>query len=187
MTRHPNPIAAAHVARERTMVEVVDGAGRAIGMCSVADAHTIPGRRHRAYSVLVFDHHGRVLLQRRAAAKTRFAGHWSNTCCGHPSPGENVSLAAARRLAEEMGMSDIQFDEAGHFAYRAVDKATGRVEDEYDHVLVGRVEAATPTPDPDEVSDWRWMEPSDLRADMLANPQQYTPWLDDVLRISGLR
>ena len=80
------------VDREQLLVELVDRGGRPLGTCQVRQAHTAPGRLHRAFSVLLYDSAGRVLLQQRAAAKTRFALRWSNTCCGHPTPGQDLSL-----------------------------------------------------------------------------------------------
>ena len=47
---------------------------------------------------------GELLLQRRAFKKYHSGGLWTNTCCSHPRPGENVSEAAVRRLEEEMGL-----------------------------------------------------------------------------------
>jgi len=51
-------------------------------------------------SVLLFDQEGQVLIQQRAAVKTRFPLQWANTCCGHPAPGQPVVEAAAIRLRE---------------------------------------------------------------------------------------
>ncbi len=48
---------------------------------------------------------GRVLLQQRAAVKTRFPLRWANSCCGHPAPGEALAVAANRRLREELGIA----------------------------------------------------------------------------------
>src|SRR5215472_1832466 len=70
--------------REELLVELVNKAGVGIGACTVAEAHAAPGRQHRAFSAVLFDDAGQVLLQQRAAVKTRFASRWSNTCCGHP-------------------------------------------------------------------------------------------------------
>lgn len=70
--------------REEHLVELVDDAGRARGQTTVAAAHQPPGRLHRAFSVLLVDPDGQVLLQRRAAVKTRFPLRWANSCCGHP-------------------------------------------------------------------------------------------------------
>ncbi|MGA8115149.1 MAG: isopentenyl-diphosphate Delta-isomerase [Actinocatenispora sp.] len=170
--------------REEHPVELVDADGRAVGSCSVAEAHTLPGRHHRAYSVLLTGPEG-VLLQQRAQVKTRFPLRWSNTCCGHPAPDEPLTESARRRLAEEMGLTGIELREVGAFDYRAEDAATGRVEDEHDHVLIGHAPAAAPQPDPDEVSDWRWVPLAELRAAMAGTPETYTPWLSEVIRLAG--
>lgn len=173
------------VNREVHPVELVDDAGRPIGTCSVAEAHTLPGRHHRAYSVLLLGPDG-VLLQRRAGVKTRFPLRWSNTTCGHPAPGRDLPDEAATRLAEEMGLTGIPLREVGEFDYRAEDAATNRVEDEHDHVLVGVVDTApAPTPDPSEVAEWRWVPLAELRADLAARPDEYTPWLGGVLRLAA--
>ena len=177
--------------RERLLVELVDEAGRAIGSCSVAEAHTAPGRRHRAFSVLLRDDSGRLLLQRRAANKTRFASRWSNSCCGHPKPGQDLREAATARVTEELGIPADRLSplrEAGTFGYRAADPASGRVEYEWDHVLVGVLAAdggSIPAPDPAEVAECAWLSRDELRAAMAANPDDYTPWLADVLRVAG--
>lgn len=172
--------------REALPVELVDAAGHAVGECPVAQAHQPPGLLHRAFSVLLFDAAGRVLLQQRAAVKTRFPLLWANTCCGHPAPGEPVVAAATVRLAEELGLAT-ELAEAGVFRYHAEDTATGRVEHEWDHVLVGVLTDAKPRPDPAEVADYSWIQPEALRDAIAANPQNYTPWLADVLEIADAR
>ncbi|MEV6219342.1 isopentenyl-diphosphate Delta-isomerase [Nocardia sp. NPDC051833] len=169
--------------REALPVELVDDAGLAIGACSVADAHRPPGTLHRAFSVLLFDRHGHVLIQQRAAVKTRFPLQWANTCCGHPTPGQAVLEAAAIRLREEFGMA-AELTEVGTFRYRAGDETTGRVEHEYDHVLIGVAGDVPPRPDPAEIATWAWIAPDALRADLADNPGRYTPWLAEVLEIA---
>ncbi len=179
---------AAPADREHLLVELVGPAGQATGSCSVAEAHTAPGRRHRAFSVLLYDGEGRVLLQRRAAVKTRFASRWSNTCCGHQAPGQDTVAAAAQRLAAELGLTHGQTTppaEVGVFQYRAADPGTGRVEHEWDHVLAAAITAGTPVPDETEVSDCRWVFPGSLRAGIAARPGSYTPWLSGVLNVAS--
>ncbi|MQA26075.1 MAG: isopentenyl-diphosphate Delta-isomerase [Micromonosporaceae bacterium] len=171
--------------RESHLVEVVDDTGRPIGATTVAASHAAPGQLHRAFSVLLLDDRGDLLLQRRAASKTRFALRWANTCCGHPGPGEDIATAASARLNEEMGMSAWPLAEAGRFVYHAQDPDSGRVEREYDHVLTARVDSsAEPSPDPAEVAEWRWVNLDDLRADLAAHPERYAPWLHDVVRLA---
>jgi isopentenyl-diphosphate Delta-isomerase len=173
--------------REDLLVELVDDTGTAIGACSVGEAHTSPGRCHRAFSVLLYDRDGRVLLQQRAAVKTRFASRWSNSCCGHPAPGEDTASAAARRLTAELGLTPehtTALTEIGVHHYDAADPASGRVEREWDHVLVATFVGGTPAPDPAEVSDCAWVSPASLRAAMARDPDHYTPWLAGVLDVA---
>ena len=168
--------------RETHLVELVDSNGQAIGETTVADAHQLPGRLHRAFSVLLLAPDGRLLLQQRAAVKTRFPLRWANACCGHPAPGQTPEAAANDRLREELGIGPIILTEVGTYLYRAEDPATGRVEHEYDHVLRGELAPDDPLlPDPAEVADLRWVEPLDLMAALDADPLRYAPWLGGVL------
>ncbi|MGV9411346.1 isopentenyl-diphosphate Delta-isomerase [Nocardia sp. NPDC003693] len=171
------------VDRESLLVELVDEQGRAAGSLPVAAAHTAPGRLHRAFSVLLFDADGQVLLQQRAGVKTRFPRLWTNTCCGHPLPGQPVADAAAVRLDEEMGMA-ARLTEVGAFVYQAADPATGRVEYEFDHVLIGWGDEAAPRPNPEEVDDFAWVGIGELRSNMSLVPTGYTPWLPQVLALA---
>ncbi len=172
------------MSRERALVELVNEAGRVVGSTTVAQAHTAPGQLHRAFSVLVLDNSGRLLLQRRSAAKTRFPLRWANACCGHPAPGEPVPDAGTRRLAEELGLTGLALTELGVYVYRAADPQTGLVEHEYDHVLLGRT-GVTPAlvPDPAEVAGLRWLGAGALPAAVEAEPDSYAPWLLGVARL----
>ncbi len=174
-------------ARETHLVELVDAGGVAQGSATVADAHRAPGQLHRAFSVFLRDPSGQVLLQQRSAVKTRFPLRWANTCCGHPLPGEEPTVAAARRLIEEVGVADVPLTEVGVYAYYAEDPATGRVEYEYDHVLMGDLPVGVrPAPDPDEVADLRWVPVPVLLGEIESDPRAYAPWLLGVTqRLAG--
>ena len=177
--------------RELHLVELVSPSGDVIGSATVAEAHTAPGALHRAFSVLLFDADGRTLLQQRAEVKTRFPLHWANACCGHPAPGEAVDVAATRRLAEELGLRGVRLAEAGVHTYRAVDPTTGRVEHEYDHVLVGLVDAdLSIDADPAEVATTTWVPAAtDVSTGgppvaLPATLGRYAPWLPGVLAVA---
>ncbi|MFF0470140.1 isopentenyl-diphosphate Delta-isomerase [Micromonospora zamorensis] len=168
--------------REDHLVELVDENGEAHGETTVAAAHQAPGQLHRAFSVLLVDSDGQVLLQRRAAVKTRFPLRWANACCGHPQPGESLAEAANRRLREELGAGPVELTEVGVYVYYAEDPATGRVEFEYDHVLRGDFLPGAPLlPDPDEVAELRWADPTVLEAELDLDPRSYAPWLGGVV------
>ncbi len=73
--------------REAHLVELVDENGPPIGSATVDAAHTSPGQLHRAFSVILVDPDGRILLQQRAAVKTRFAGALGQRVLRSPRPG----------------------------------------------------------------------------------------------------
>lgn len=140
------------------------------------------GLLHRAFSVLIFNTRGELLLQKRARNKYHSGALWSNTCCSHPRPGESTQEAAGRRLMEEMGL-DIQ----PTFLYKFIYKTTldnNLVEHEYDHVFTGFFDGE-PTINPHEVEDWKYMDLLDLKDDMDNNPHQYTCWLHLIIQNIG--
>lgn len=166
-------------------VILVDENDQEIGTMAKLTAHR-EGRLHRAVSAFVFNQDGHLLLQQRAQEKYHSAGLWSNTCCGHPLPGETALAAMHRRLKEEMGF-DCDLQEVHAFSYR-VEFANGLIEHEFDHVFVGRFDGV-PRPDPQEAIAWQWMALPVLEEEMRADPDKYTYWfrhsLKDVLARSG--
>lgn len=161
----------------REMVVLVDAQDREAGTGEKLAVHRA-GQLHRAFSVFVFDLRGNLLLQRRADGKYHSAGLWSNTCCGHPRPGEDTAAAAHRRLREEMGF-DCPLTHRFSFVYRA-DLDGGLVEHELDHVFEGR-HPDPPEPDPTEVGEWRRAPVPALVADLARNPGRYSAWLKPAL------
>jgi isopentenyl-diphosphate Delta-isomerase len=155
----------------------VDSNDVEVGIAGKLDVH-IEGLLHRAVSVLVADRSGALLLQRRANGKYHSAGLWTNSCCGHPRPGEDSRVAASRRLHEEMGVA-CELQSAGHFQYRAR-LANGLVEHELDHVFVGALDGE-PSPDPAEVQAWRLVPLDELRRELRETPDRFTAWLPQVL------
>jgi isopentenyl-diphosphate delta-isomerase len=133
----------------------------------------VHGWRHRAFSVFVINDRHELLLQQRSLAKYHSGGLWTNTCCGHPRPGEPVARAAHRRLREEMGF-DCQLREIGPIQY-SLDVGNGLVEREYLHVFVGEWNGR-PEPAVDEVSEWQWCAPSAIDAALATQASRYTAW-----------
>ncbi|MEU9295154.1 isopentenyl-diphosphate Delta-isomerase [Streptomyces sp. NPDC048266] len=160
------------------LLELVDEDGTTIGTAEKLAAHEAPGLLHRAFSVFLFDESGRLLLQRRALGKYHSPGVWSNTCCGHPYPGEAPFTAAARRTFEELRVSPTLLAEAGTVRYNHPDPASGLVEQEFNHLFVGLVQAE-PRPDPEEVEDTVFVTAAELAERHAAAP--FSAWFMTVL------
>lgn len=155
------------------LVELVDERGRVLGHMEKMAAHR-EGMLHRAFSIFLFDVSGELLLQRRAASKYHSPGLWSNSCCGHPRPGEQVHAAATRRLNEELGLR-CDLSEMFKFTYRA-ELGEGLIEHELDHVFIGLNDRA-PRPDPSEVSAVRSIGRHALMTEMRRTPDRFSAWL----------
>jgi isopentenyl-diphosphate delta-isomerase len=158
--------------------------------CGTADRLTVHGPRtplHLAFSLHLLDPQGRTLLTRRALTKKTWPGVWTNTCCGHPRPGEAIGAAVVRRTREELGVDLAPADVrvvVPHFRYRAVD-ASGIVEHEVCPVHVAPVESALrPEPDPAEVAEYTWVAWPDLYEAARRTPFAFSPWL--VLQLKAI-
>jgi isopentenyl-diphosphate delta-isomerase len=143
-----------------------------LGLMEKIEAHE-KGLLHRAFSVFVINSDGELLLQKRASHKYHSGGLWSNTCCSHPREGEVVIDAAHRRMQEEMGY-DCHLEKLFTFIYKA-DFDNDMTEHEFDHVFVG-YDNQDPTPNSDEVEDYKWMSLEDVKNDTAEHPDQYTAW-----------
>lgn len=133
---------------------------------------------HRAFSIFVLNDRDELLLQRRAFEKYHSGGLWANTCCSHPVRGEQQEDRVHRRLREEMGF-DCELKPLFHFIYR-VELDNGLTEYEYDHVYLGRYNG-DPSPDPEEVCEWKRMQIADVVEDIRTNPEQYTYWVKQAI------
>lgn len=153
-------------------VILVDTNDRAIGTMEKLEAHS-KGLLHRAFSIVLFNNEGKLLLQKRSKNKYHSSGLWTNTCCSHPLPGEKIENAARRRLKEEMGI-DLQPTFSYKFIYKA-ELDHGLTEHELDHVFVGNFNGA-PDINKKEVEDWKYVDLEWLKADMAKNPSAYTKW-----------
>mgnify|MGYP005996863561 CR=1 FL=1 len=158
-------------------VILVDIEDSAVGQMEKMKAHK-EGRLHRAFSILIFNDQGDILLQQRALDKYHSGGLWTNACCSHPRPHESVLEAANRRLMEEMG-----FETELVFGFKFVYKALldrGLTEYELDHVYMGNYSGSIHV-NSEEVANWKWISYPDLKRDIAENPKNYTIWFKDIL------
>jgi isopentenyl-diphosphate delta-isomerase len=158
-------------------VILVDEQDSEIGQLEKMEAHRL-GLLHRAFSIILFNHKGEMLLQQRAAHKYHSPLLWTNTCCSHQRPGESCLGAAQRRLIEEMGM-EVELSESFSFLYKAkLDQ--GLTEHELDHVFFGYTNQ-NPVINTEEVAAYKWISMEGLLQDLDHSPEAYTEWFKILL------
>jgi len=153
-------------------VILVDGDDNVVGIDEKLATHRT-GALHRAFSVIIWDNLGRLLLQKRNVRKYHSGGQWTNACCGHPRPDEDIAAAASRRLEEEMGFT-CSLESFGTMRYRA-ELDRGMIEHELVHMFRGVYDGVV-VPDSDEVESFRWSSLEDVQADIGATPEYFTAW-----------
>lgn len=152
------------------------------GYMDKASCHDGDGLLHRAFSLFVFDEDGRLLMQRRSAAKRLWPLYWSNSCCSHPRAGETMLEATARRLREELNIgAELEF--AYKFTYQAAFGELGS-EHELCWVYLGRTRDPI-VPNSSEIAATRLVTAAQLEDELVARPEEFTPWF--MLEWSRLR
>jgi isopentenyl-diphosphate delta-isomerase len=148
--------------------------GEAVGVAPKASVHDEHTPLHLAFSCYVLDDDGRLLVTRRALSKRTFPGVWTNSCCGHPGPGESLPDAVVRRVDQELGLglTDLRLVLP---RFRYVAEQDGVRENEmcptYVARAVGEVRA-----DATEVEAHQWEPWPDFRAAVLSGERDVSSW-----------
>lgn len=149
-------------------------------------SHNAQTRLHRAFSCYLFNSHGQLLITKRAAAKKIWPNVWTNSVCGHPGPGESYEAAISRRLDYELGLPPV--DRLTNIVARYIYKTppyNGIVEHEFCPIFAGVIDE-DPTPNPDEVADYKWVAWQWLLNEVAKDPKDpgiYSYWMKDQLKL----
>ncbi|RYB91684.1 isopentenyl-diphosphate Delta-isomerase [Nocardioides oleivorans] len=160
--------------RQPELVVLLDEEGRPTGTADKARVHHQDTPLHLAFSCYLFDERGNVLVTQRAIGKRTFPGVWTNSCCGHPGPGEPMEAAVRRRVEQELGVTprDLKLV-LPRFRYRA--EQAGVVENEMCPVFVATVDESL-APDPSEVEATVWEPWRDFRESVISGGREVSTW-----------
>jgi isopentenyl-diphosphate Delta-isomerase len=159
-------------------VVLLDEAGHASGTADKAAVHHDRTPLHLAFSCYLFNQDGQFLLTRRAESKRTFPGVWTNTCCGHPMPGEPMPGSVLRRLRTELRIGPARLELVlPRFRYQAT-MPNGVMENELCPVYAAYAGPSrfAVAPDPAEVAEVRWVDWAGFGEAVRSGRQPVSPW-----------
>ncbi len=158
-------------------VVLVDEQNNQIGTADKDTVHTKNTPLHRAFSLFLFNDKKQVLVTQRALTKKTFSGVWTNSVCGHVSPGEKTIDAVKRRVHEELGIHVLDIQEVAPYRYHAAD-ANGIVENEICPIFIGHTNE-NPVPEKNEVEAYRWIDWKEFLETIQQHAGSYSPWCEE--------
>ena len=157
-------------------VILVDKEDNPIGLEEKVKCHLPNGKLHRAFTALLFDKNGRLLLTRRSKEKMLWPGDWDGTVASHPREGETYVSSAERRMPEEIGIA-CEMDYLMKFEYHVPYKDIGS-ENEICGTLIGIVDESSKFKIVEsEIDMTKWILPKDFLVEIKNKPMIYCPWM----------
>ena len=157
-------------------VILVDQNDHPIGKEEKVKCHLPNGKLHRAFTTLIFNGEGKLLLTKRSDKKMLWPGYWDGTVASHPRESETYVSSAERRMPEEIGI-DCKMNYMNKFEYHVLYKDIGS-ENEICGTLIGIVDDFDETClIKDEISEIKWIDPDELKNELQQNMDVYCPWM----------
>ena len=158
------------------LVILVDENDNPIGTEEKVKCHLPDGKLHRAFTALLFDRDGRLVLTRRAKEKMLWPNDWDGTFASHPRESETYVSSGERRMPEELGITG-KLNYLHKFEYHVPYKDVGS-ENEICGTLMGVIDKSTELKEIDgEIDEIKWISSKELISELNSNPQNYCPWM----------
>ena len=157
-------------------VILVDQNDNPIGKEDKVKCHLPNGKLHRAFSALVFNGEGKLLLTKRSESKMLWPNDWDGTVASHPRESETYVSSAERRMPEEIGIG-CKVSYVNKFEYHVPYKDIGS-ENEICGILIGMIDSFDNSHlIKDEISGTKWISPDELKNELERNKDAYCPWM----------
>jgi len=157
-------------------VVLVDEKDNKIGLEEKVKCHLPNGKLHRAFTALLFDANGKLVVTKRSSSKMLWPGDWDGTFASHPRETETYVTSAERRVPEELGIL-CKMDYLMKFEYHIPYKDIGS-ENEICGTLIGLVDNLSNLKIiENEISEVRYISANELKQDLKENPEIYCPWM----------
>ena len=157
-------------------VILVDENDNPIGTEEKVKCHLPNGKLHRAFTALLFDTDGKLILTRRAKEKMLWPGDWDGTFASHPRESETYVSSGERRMPEELGVEE-KLDYLHKFEYHVPYKDIGS-ENEICGTLIGVVDDISKLKKiKGEIDEIKSISSKELLEELESSPENYCPWM----------
>jgi isopentenyl-diphosphate delta-isomerase len=157
-------------------VILVDENDNPIGKEEKVKCHLPNGKLHRAFTALIFNNEGKLLLTKRSEGKMLWPNDWDGTVASHPRESETYASSAERRMPEEIGIM-CKMNYVNKFEYHVPYKDVGS-ENEICGTLIGTIDSFDESSMiKDEISEIKWINPDELKNELEHNRDVYCPWM----------
>jgi len=157
-------------------VILVDENDNPIGKEDKVKCHLPNGKLHRAFTALIFNGEGKLLLTKRSESKMLWPNDWDGTVASHPRESETYVSSAERRMPEEIGIA-CKMNYVNKFEYHVPYKDIGS-ENEICGTLIGTIDSFDESSMiKDEISEIKWINPDELKNELEQNRDAYCPWM----------
>ena len=157
-------------------VILVDENDNPVGKEEKVKCHLPNGKLHRAFTAIIYNKEGKLLLTRRSDSKMLWPGYWDGTVASHPRESETYESSAERRIPEEIGIT-CEMNYVNKFEYHVPYKDIGS-ENEVCGTLLGVMNNFDESSlIKDEISEIKWIAPDELKIELENNRDVYCPWM----------
>ena len=157
-------------------VILVDENDNPIGKEEKVKCHLPNGKLHRAFTALIFNNEGKLLLTKRSEGKMLWPNDWDGTVASHPRESETYASSAERRMPEEIGIR-CKMNYVNKFEYHVPYKDIGS-ENEICGTLIGTIDSFDESSMiKDEISEIKWINPDELKNELQHDMDVYCPWM----------
>ncbi len=163
--------------KDMELIVTVDENDNIIGEEEKEKCHNADGILHRGFLAMVFDNSGRLLLTRRSDGKRLWPGFWDGTVASHVFKGEDYEQASKRRLMQEIGLATDSVQYLFKFRYKTGYKDKGSEHEICAVTAIRGVDFDRLSPNRNEISGVRVIDPKVLKEELKQNGNSYTPWL----------
>ena len=165
---------------------LVDEEDNILGKDTKINCHLGDGKLHRAFSVLLFNNSGKLLIQKRASEKITFPSIWANSCCSHPlhinseiNGIAGAKTAAKRKMEQELGIESNQIKlEKLNYITKMIYKARADekwVEHEIDYIFAIKCDLDI-KPNKIEIEETKYVNLEELEALFDDKKAKIGPW-----------